>query len=39
MNINVHWTMYAEAKQYRESLAIENDRKVAKVTNEALIVA
>ncbi|MDX6022893.1 DUF4041 domain-containing protein [Scandinavium sp. V105_16] len=39
MNIDAHWTMFADAKEYRESLAIENERKAAQVANEELVVA
>ena len=39
MNINAHWTMFAEAKEYRESLAIENERNLVTKENEELIVA
>lgn len=39
MNINAHWTMFAEAKEYRESLAIENERNLVSKENEELIVA
>jgi vacuolar-type H+-ATPase subunit H len=39
MNIDAHWTMFADAKEYRESLAIENERSVAQVANEELVVA
>ena len=39
MNINAHWTMFAEAKEYRESLAIENARNAVIEENEELIVA
>lgn len=39
MNIDAHWTMFADAKEYRESLAIENERSAAQVANEELVVA
>lgn len=39
MNIDAHWTMFADAKEYRESLAIENERSAAKVANKELVVA
>ncbi|MEI7346232.1 GIY-YIG nuclease family protein, partial [Dickeya chrysanthemi] len=26
MNINAHWTIFAEAKEYRESLALEREK-------------
>ena len=39
MNINAHWTMFAEAKEYRESLAIEQERKAATSANDELHVA
>ena len=39
MNIDAHWTMFANAKEYRESLAIENERSAAQVANEELVVA
>lgn len=39
MNIDAHWTMFADAKEYRESLAIENERTAAQVANEELVVA
>lgn len=39
MNINAHWTMFAEAKEYRESVAIENERNAVTEENEELIVA
>lgn len=39
MNIDAHWTMFAEAKEYRESLAIENERNAAFEENEELVVA
>ncbi|MCU6197817.1 DUF4041 domain-containing protein [Citrobacter cronae] len=39
MNINAHWTMFAEAKEYRESLAIENEHNLVTKENEELIVA
>lgn len=39
MNIDAHWTMFADAKEYRESLAIENERSDAQVANEELVVA
>ncbi|MBU5603705.1 DUF4041 domain-containing protein [Citrobacter sp. S55_ASV_140] len=39
MNINAHWTMFAAAKEYRESLAIENARNAVTEENEELIVA
>lgn len=39
MSIDAHWTMFAEAKEYRESLAIENERNIAVKENEELVVA
>lgn len=39
MNIDAHWTMFADAKEYRESLAIENERTTMQVANEELVVA
>lgn len=39
MNIDAHWTMFADAKEYRESLAIENERSAAEVANKELVVA
>ncbi|USR62788.1 DUF4041 domain-containing protein [Lelliottia amnigena] len=39
MNIDAHWTMFANAKEYRESLAIENERTTMQVANEELVVA
>lgn len=39
MNINAHWTMFADAKEYRESLAIESDRSAVIAENEELVVA
>ncbi len=39
MNIDAHWTMLAEAKEYRESLAIENERNAEFVENDELVVA
>ncbi|MDD8192188.1 DUF4041 domain-containing protein [Escherichia coli] len=39
MNINAHWTMFAEAKEYRESLSIEQERKAATSANDELHVA
>jgi len=39
MNIDAHWTMFADAKEYRESLAIENERSATQVANEELVVA
>ncbi|WP_296244988.1 DUF4041 domain-containing protein [uncultured Enterobacter sp.] len=39
MNIDAHWTMFADAKEYRESLAIENERSAAQVANEELVNA
>lgn len=39
MNINAQWTMFAEAKEYRESLAIEQERKAATSANDELHVA
>lgn len=39
MNIDAHWTMFAEAKEYRESLAIENKRNMSVKESEELVVA
>lgn len=39
MNINAHWTLFADAKEYRESIAIENERNAALAANEELVVA
>ncbi|EMF0745111.1 DUF4041 domain-containing protein [Klebsiella aerogenes] len=39
MSIDAHWTMFAEAKEYRESLAIENERNMAVKESEELVVA
>ncbi|WP_373637836.1 DUF4041 domain-containing protein [Klebsiella variicola] len=39
MSIDAHWTMFAEAKEYRESLAIENERNIAVKESEELVVA
>lgn len=39
MSIDVHLTISAEAKEYRESLAIENERNTALKESEELIVA
>ncbi|WFC83924.1 DUF4041 domain-containing protein [Enterobacter quasiroggenkampii] len=39
MNIDAHWTMFADAKEYRESLAIENERSAVAAANEEVVVA
>lgn len=39
MNINAHWTLFADAKEYRESLAIENERNIAIAANQESVVA
>ncbi|WP_427054586.1 DUF4041 domain-containing protein [Klebsiella quasipneumoniae] len=39
MSIDAHWTMFAEAKEYRESLAIENERNMVFKENKELVVA
>jgi hypothetical protein len=39
MNIDAYWTMFADAKEYRESLAIENERISTQAANEGLVVA
>ena len=39
MNIDAHWTMFADAKEYRESLAIENERSAVAAENEEVVVA
>ncbi|WP_061708504.1 GIY-YIG nuclease family protein [Pseudenterobacter timonensis] len=39
MNINAHWTLFAEAKEYRESIAIENERIASVTANQELVVA
>lgn len=39
MSIDAHWTMFAEAKEYRESLAIEHERTSSKVVIDKLVVA
>ncbi|MBY4890625.1 DUF4041 domain-containing protein [Pantoea sp. DY-15] len=39
MNIDAHWTMFADAKEYRESIAIKNERTAAQAANEELVVA
>lgn len=39
MSIDAHWTIFAEAKEYRESLAIENERNMAVKENKELVVA
>lgn len=39
MNIDAHWTIFADAKEYRESLAIENERISTQAANEGLVVA
>ncbi|WP_338464457.1 DUF4041 domain-containing protein [Franconibacter daqui] len=39
MNVNVHWTLFAEAKEYRESLAIENERSAVTAAQQELVVA
>ncbi|MFZ5294764.1 DUF4041 domain-containing protein [Enterobacter chuandaensis] len=39
MNIDAHWTMFADAKEYRESLAIENERSAVAAANEKVVVA
>lgn len=39
MSIDAHWTMFAEAKEYRESLAIENERNMVSKENKELVVA
>lgn len=39
MSIEAHWTMFAEAKEYRESLAIEHERTSSKVVIDELVVA
>lgn len=39
MSIDAHWTMFAEAKEYRESLAIENERSMTAKESEDLVVA
>lgn len=39
MSIDAHWTMFAEAKEYRESLAIEHERNTALQESEEMIVA
>ncbi|HDL7645865.1 TPA: DUF4041 domain-containing protein [Yersinia enterocolitica] len=39
MNIETHWTLKAEAHEYRESLALANEMNSARRTKEELIVA
>ncbi|HEN3632146.1 TPA: DUF4041 domain-containing protein [Yersinia enterocolitica] len=39
MNIETHWTLKAEAHEYRESLALANEMNSARKTEEELIVA
>ncbi|MBZ7201330.1 DUF4041 domain-containing protein [Klebsiella variicola] len=39
MSIDAHWTMFAEAKEYRESLAIEHERSNSNAVSEELVVA
>ncbi|MGL5967790.1 MAG: DUF4041 domain-containing protein [Kluyvera sp.] len=39
MNIDAHWTMFAEAKEYRESLAIENEKTSSSIVSDELVVA
>ncbi len=39
MNIDAHWTMFAEAKEYRESLAIENEKTSSSIFSDELVVA
>lgn len=39
MNIDAHWTMFAEAKEYRESLALNETILADKIPHDELIVA
>ncbi|VFS64853.1 T5orf172 domain [Raoultella planticola] len=39
MSIDAHWTMFAEAKEYRESLAITEKILTDKIPEDELIVA
>lgn len=39
MSIDAHWTMFAEAKEYRDSLAIEHERSNLNAVSEELVVA
>lgn len=39
MNIDAHWTMFAEAKEYRESLALNETILTDKIPHDELIVA
>lgn len=39
MSIDAHWTMFAEAKEYRESLAIEHEKTSSSMVSDELVVA
>ncbi|MEF3101288.1 DUF4041 domain-containing protein [Raoultella terrigena] len=39
MSIDAHWTMFAEAKEYRESIAIHNECEREKLSSNKLVVA
>jgi len=39
MSIDAHWTMFAEAKEYRESLALTEKKLTDKIPHDELIVA
>lgn len=39
MSIDAHWTMFAEAKEYRESLALSEKAYTDKIPHDELIVA
>ena len=38
MSIDAHWTMFAEAKEYRESLAIEHEKTSSSMVSDELVV-
>ncbi|HBQ8806884.1 TPA: DUF4041 domain-containing protein [Klebsiella pneumoniae] len=38
MSIDAHWTMFAEAKEYRESLAIEHEKTSSNMVSDELVV-
>ncbi|HHA1409798.1 TPA: DUF4041 domain-containing protein [Enterobacter hormaechei subsp. xiangfangensis] len=39
MSIEAHWTMFAEAKEYRESLAIEHEKTSSSMVSDELVIA
>ncbi|SSH60204.1 Chromosome segregation ATPase [Klebsiella pneumoniae] len=39
MSIDAHWTMFAEAKEYRESIAKHNESERVKLSNNKLVYA